>query len=259
MWRADSFEKLLMLGKIDDRRRRGRQRMRWLDGITDSRDMSLSWVNSRSWWWTGRPGMLWFMGSQRVGHNWMTELNWTELQNKTYYLFCTKSESGSALFNSLHPHGLYSPWNSPSQDTGMGSFSLLQGILPTQGLNPGVQHCRILYQLSNNRSPRILEWVAYPFSSRYSQPRNRTGVSCIAGRFFTNWGIREALLHKGLKLLKDSDLMYSSRPPLPSFFFFKLIYFWSLEIFRSFRISNLLIILTNFLTPCSNLLIHLLS
>ena len=44
------------------------------------------WVNSRSWWWTGRPGMVRFMGSQRVGHNWVTELNWTEL-NKLYSLF----------------------------------------------------------------------------------------------------------------------------------------------------------------------------
>ena len=69
MWRADSFEKTLMLGKIKGRRRRGQQRMRWLDGITNS-------VDSRSWWWTGRPGMLRFMGSQRVGHDWMTELNW---------------------------------------------------------------------------------------------------------------------------------------------------------------------------------------
>ena len=73
MWRADSFEKTLMLGKIKGRRR-GRQRMRWLGGITDSMDMGL--VDSRSWWWTGRPGLLQFMGSQRVGHNWLTELNW---------------------------------------------------------------------------------------------------------------------------------------------------------------------------------------
>ena len=66
--------KSLMLGKIEGGKRRGRQRMRWLDGITGTN--TWVWVNSGSWWWTGRPGLLWFMGSQRVGHNWMTELNW---------------------------------------------------------------------------------------------------------------------------------------------------------------------------------------
>ena len=76
MRRVDSLEKTLMLGGIGGRRRRGRQRMRWLDGITDS--MAWVWVNSGSWWWTGRPGVLWFMGLQRVGHNWATELNWTD-------------------------------------------------------------------------------------------------------------------------------------------------------------------------------------
>ena len=50
----------------------------------------------------------------------------------------------------------------------------------------------ILYQLNHKGSPRTLNWVACPFSSRSSQPRNQTGVSCIAGRFFTNWAIREA-------------------------------------------------------------------
>ena len=74
MGRVDSLEKTLMLGGIGGKRRRGRQRMRWLDGIT-TRWMWV-WVNSRSWWWTGRPGVLWFMGSQRVGHDWVTELNW---------------------------------------------------------------------------------------------------------------------------------------------------------------------------------------
>ena len=66
-----------------------------------------------------------------------------------------------------------SPWNSPGQSTGLRRLSLLQGIFPTQGLNPGPPHCRqILYQLSHKGSPRILEWVAYPFSSRSSRPRN---------------------------------------------------------------------------------------
>ena len=76
MWRADSFEKTLMLGKIEGERKRGWQRMRWLNGITDS--WTWVWVNSGSWWWTVRPGVLWSMGSQRVGHDWATELNWTE-------------------------------------------------------------------------------------------------------------------------------------------------------------------------------------
>ena len=77
MRRADSLEKTLMLRKIEGRKERGWQRMRWLDGITDSMDMS--GVNSRSWWWTERPGMLQYMGSQRIRHNWVSGLNWTEL------------------------------------------------------------------------------------------------------------------------------------------------------------------------------------
>ena len=82
MRRVDSLEKTLMLGGIGGRRRRGQQRMRWLD--------SMVWVNSGSWWWTGKPGMLRFMGLQRVGHDWATELNWTDRP----YILCT--------FTSIH-------------------------------------------------------------------------------------------------------------------------------------------------------------
>ena len=99
------------------------------------------------------------------------------------------------MSNSLWPDGLYSPWSSPGQNTGVGSLSLLQKIFPTRGSNPGFPHCRwTLYQLSHKRSPRILEWVVYPFSSGSSWPRNWTRVSWIAGGFFTNWAIREAVI-----------------------------------------------------------------
>ena len=88
---------------------------------------------------------------------------------------------------------IYSPWNSPGQNTGVGSLSLLQGIFPTQGLNSGLPHCRqILYQLSQQGCPTVLEWVTYPFSRGSSQPRNQTRVSCLAGRFFTSWATVEA-------------------------------------------------------------------
>ena len=104
-----------------------------------------------------------------------------------------ESESHSVVSASLSPRELCSPWNSPGQNTGVDSLSLLQGILPIQGSNPDLPYCRwVLYQLSHKGSPRILEWVAHPFSSGSSQPENRTEVSCIAGGVFTNCAIRKA-------------------------------------------------------------------
>ena len=85
-------------------------------------------------------------------------------------------------------------WNSPGHNTEVVSCFLLQWTFPTQGSNPGLPHCRrILYQLSHQGSPRMLQWVAIPFSREPFPPRDRTQVSCIVGRFFTNWATRELL------------------------------------------------------------------
>ena len=81
----------------------------------------------------------------------------------------SESESDSVVSNSWWLHGLYSPWNSPSQNTGVGSLSLLQGIFPTQGWNPGLPYCRqILYQLSHRGSPGL--WPQFNPWSGNSDP-----------------------------------------------------------------------------------------
>ena len=183
--------------------------------------MQETWVQSLGWEdplekrkathssiWTEKPGGLQSMGSQIVGHDWVTNtftmriaLILTVIIYPSSHLLIHPSIH-SFIHLCTHPSTcvqacfiLSMDWNSPGQNTGVGSLSFLQGIFPTQGLNSGLPHFRqILYQLSHKGSPRILEWVAYPFSSGSSQPRNWTGVSCIAGGFFTNWAMREALL-----------------------------------------------------------------
>ena len=76
MWRADSFEKTLMLGKIEGRRRRDDRG--WDGWMGSQTQWTWVWVDARIWWWTGWPGVLWSMGSQRVRYDWATKLNWTE-------------------------------------------------------------------------------------------------------------------------------------------------------------------------------------
>ena len=112
---------------------------------------------------TEEPGGLPSMGWHRAGQD------WSDLAAAAAVV----SESRSVVSDFVRPNGLYSPWNS-DQDTGVGSHSLLQGIFPTQGLNPGLPHCRqILYQLSHKGSPRILEWVAFP-----TQESNQVLLRC---------------------------------------------------------------------------------
>ena len=116
MRRTASFKKTLMLGKIEGGRRRGQQRMRWLDGITDM-DMSQwtwVWVNSGSWWWTGRPGVLQSKESQSQTRlsDW-TEINWTSWMLLQYlclvpdwgpwhFLWTMRFESGRAIRRVFH-------------------------------------------------------------------------------------------------------------------------------------------------------------
>ena len=117
----------------------------------------------------------------------------TYLCHKTeFYMHCACVLSRSVVSDSLQLHGLQPamllcPWDSPGKEY----WSVLPcpppRDLPTKGSNPGLLYCRqILYHLSHQGSPRMLEWVAYPFSRVSSWPRNQTMVSCTAGRFFTS-------------------------------------------------------------------------
>ena len=111
---------------------------------------------------TGRPGVLWFMGSQRVGHDWATELNWTE-QTK-WFIYCCMMMMMLVAQScpTLRPHELMPtrplwPWDSPGKKTGVSSHSLLQGIFLTEGSNFDLLHYRqILYHLSHQGSPLLL-------------------------------------------------------------------------------------------------------
>ena len=94
MWRADSLEKTLMLGKIEGRRKRGRQRMRWLDGITR---WTWVWASSGSWWWTGKPGVLQSLGSQSIRHDWVIELNWKKWNNEEEWAIPLQTITQSCL------------------------------------------------------------------------------------------------------------------------------------------------------------------
>ena len=116
MRRTDSLEKIPMLGKIEGRRRRGRQRM---DGWMASRTQwTWIWVNSGSWWWTGKPGVLQFLWSQRVGHDRVTELNWIikRVREREWYAPSTLSRVNLTVLRNVS-HDTQVPFNLKVRET----------------------------------------------------------------------------------------------------------------------------------------------
>ena len=145
MWRVDSLEKILILGGIGGRRRRGR--LGWDSWMASWTRRTCVWVNSGSWWWTGRAGVLRFMGLQRVRQAWATELSdWL-----------TEHHLGSHKWKSLSSVQLFvTPWTVQSMEFSRPEYWSgfpSPGELPNPGIEPRSSTLQA-DQLSHERSPK---------------------------------------------------------------------------------------------------------
>ena len=168
-------------------------------------------VNSGSWWWTGRPGVLRFMGSQRVGHDWATDLIWSECQISRKRKIAT---SGNNLFWFWFEYFLPILCKPQKKWDWSGCLNYVLAILKVElthsnsttnkGAGEGevAQLCPTLcnpvdcnlpsFSIFGILQAKILEWVSISFSRGSSRPRDRARVSCIGGRCFNLWATREA-------------------------------------------------------------------
>ena len=184
---------------------------------------------------------LFITGNRQISSNSLTTcVYWHHISKHLYSslslcsVLCLAAQLCSTLCDPMdcNPSGSSIHGDSSGKNTGVGCHALLQGIFLTQGSNPGLQHCKwILYYLSHQRSPRILEWVAYPFSRGSSWPRHWTRVSCIAGRFFTNWATGKPSLstHKAMM----SFVLYSLQKAAKSKDYQAYIIDWSEDRWRN--------------------------
>ena len=134
------------------------------------RGMSKVTIKSYFMIFQSQMGFLCGQGTFQIFRNFISSMHHSLVDN-----VCLVTQSCPTLCNPMDysPPGSSVPGDSPGKNIGVGCHALLHGIFQTQGSNSGLLHCRwILYHLSHQGSPRILEWVAYPFSRGPSQPRN---------------------------------------------------------------------------------------
>ena len=172
-----------------EEKQRNRSRVKKKEYRKDKRRCGITWTDKRSV--RLKTESDYFMNHRLIFKGFIQKTVRDSLEINCLLLVMVESERHSVVSKSLRPHGLNSPWNSPGQNMEWVAFPFSRGSSQprdwTQGLNPGLLHCRqIPYQLSHQRSPRILEWVAYFFFGGSSWSNNRTGVSCITCRFLTS-------------------------------------------------------------------------